>query len=151
MFSLLVIGWLFRLNILIDCKSFQKCQIIPPFLYPVCKLSFFENVTFDLQAPQESSGTASRPPPLNPEPSDGLELQAALAKLSLGAIPPPSTRECSEIRKVKTAALPALEHVFAEGLYFTLTDMVLLPCIHHFLVRPHILISFYLIFFYLLL
>ncbi|XP_062334236.1 glutathione S-transferase C-terminal domain-containing protein [Osmerus eperlanus] len=84
--------------------------------------------------PQESSGTAPRPPTLNPEPSDGLELQAALAKLSVGAVPPPSTRECSEIRKVKTAALPALEHVFAEGLYFTLTDMVLLPCIHHFLI-----------------
>ncbi|XP_072320027.1 glutathione S-transferase C-terminal domain-containing protein [Eucyclogobius newberryi] len=64
---------------------------------------------------------------------DRLELDAALAKLSLRADPVSATRERSEIRKVKTTALPPLEHVFAEGLYFTLTDVVLLPCIHQYL------------------
>nr|XP_015799194.2 glutathione S-transferase C-terminal domain-containing protein isoform X1 [Nothobranchius furzeri] len=65
--------------------------------------------------------------------SDGLELRAALAKLSVDSAPAAATRGSSEIRKVKTTALPPLEHVFAEGLYFTLTDVVLLPCIHQYL------------------
>uniref|UniRef100_A0A672GUM8 Glutathione S-transferase, C-terminal domain containing n=1 Tax=Salarias fasciatus TaxID=181472 RepID=A0A672GUM8_SALFA len=67
------------------------------------------------------------------EPGPGLELRAALAKLSVESVPSPTTRENSEIRKVKTAELPPLEHVFAEGLYFTLTDVVLLPCISQYL------------------
>uniref|UniRef100_A0A672GVS8 Glutathione S-transferase C-terminal domain-containing protein n=1 Tax=Salarias fasciatus TaxID=181472 RepID=A0A672GVS8_SALFA len=71
------------------------------------------------------------------EPGPGLELRAALAKLSVESVPSPTTRENSEIRKVKTAELPPLEHVFAEGLYFTLTDVVLLPCISQYLVRTH--------------
>lgn len=66
---------------------------------------------------------------------DGLELQTALARLSVDAVPAATTREKSDIRKVKTTDLPALEHVFAEGLFFTLTDVVLLPCIHQYLVR----------------
>ncbi|KAJ3614452.1 hypothetical protein NHX12_018024 [Muraenolepis orangiensis] len=58
--------------------------------------------------------------------------KAAITKLSMeDAVP--STREHCEIRKVSTADLPPLEHVFAEGLYFTLTDVVLLPCVHHYL------------------
>lgn len=65
----------------------------------------------------------------------GVELSAALAKLSADAVPSPSTRESSDIRKVKSTDLPVLEHVFAEGLYFTLTDVVLLPCIHQYLVK----------------
>ncbi|XP_072241098.1 glutathione S-transferase C-terminal domain-containing protein [Leuresthes tenuis] len=71
--------------------------------------------------------------------SDGLELRAALAKLSVDSVPASTTRENSEIRKVKTADLPPLEHVFAEGLYFTLTDVVLLPCIYQYLcsLRAH--------------
>lgn len=73
--------------------------------------------------------------------SDGerspLELRAALAKLSVDSVPSSATRENSEIRKVKTTELPPLEHVFAEGLYFTLTDVVLLPCIYLYLVRAH--------------
>ncbi|XP_040893185.1 glutathione S-transferase C-terminal domain-containing protein [Toxotes jaculatrix] len=64
---------------------------------------------------------------------DGLELRAALAKLSVASVPALTTRENSEIRKVKTTDLPPLEHVFAEGLYFTLTDVVLLPCIYQYL------------------
>lgn len=71
----------------------------------------------------------------SPQVSDGLELRAALAKLSVNPVPALTTRENSEIRKVKTTDLPPLEHVFAEGLYFTLTDVVLLPCIHKYLVR----------------
>lgn len=67
--------------------------------------------------------------------SDGLELRTALAKLSVDSLPALTTRENSEIRKVKTTELPPLEHVFAEGLYFTLTDVVLLPCICQYLVR----------------
>lgn len=67
--------------------------------------------------------------------SDGLELRTALAKLSVDSVPASTTRENSEIRKVKTTDLPPLEHVFAEGLYFTLTDVVLLPCVYQYLVR----------------
>ncbi|XP_029015645.2 glutathione S-transferase C-terminal domain-containing protein [Betta splendens] len=68
-----------------------------------------------------------------PQVPDGLELRAALARLSVEPVPAPTTRENSEIRKVRTTDLPPLEHVFAEGLYFTLTDVVLLPCIHKYL------------------
>lgn len=67
--------------------------------------------------------------------SPQLELRQALAKLSMNSVPSAATRESSEIRKVKTTDLPPLEHVFAEGLYFTLTDVVLLPCIYQYLVR----------------
>uniref|UniRef100_A0A3Q2XGP6 Glutathione S-transferase C-terminal domain-containing protein n=1 Tax=Hippocampus comes TaxID=109280 RepID=A0A3Q2XGP6_HIPCM len=76
---------------------------------------------------------------MDSDAGDGLELKAALAKLSVAAAPTPTTRERYEIRKVKTNDLPLLEHVFAEGLYFTLTDVVLLPCIHQYLsfVRTH--------------
>ncbi|XP_016429830.1 glutathione S-transferase C-terminal domain-containing protein-like isoform X2 [Sinocyclocheilus rhinocerous] len=68
------------------------------------------------------------------ESHPGVELSAALAKLSADAVSAPATRERSDIRKVKTTDLPELEHVFAEGLYFTLTDVVLLPCIHQYLI-----------------
>uniref|UniRef100_UPI00398E38AE glutathione S-transferase C-terminal domain-containing protein isoform X2 n=1 Tax=Pristiophorus japonicus TaxID=55135 RepID=UPI00398E38AE len=63
-----------------------------------------------------------------------LELRTALSKLTMEQIPAATSREQSCIRKVKTSDLPALEHVFAEGLYFTLTDVVLLPCLHYFFV-----------------
>ncbi|XP_056422055.1 glutathione S-transferase C-terminal domain-containing protein isoform X1 [Hyla sarda] len=63
-----------------------------------------------------------------------LELTAALSRLSVQDPPIKTAREPAHIRKAKTSDLPSLEHVFAEGLYFTLTDVVLLPCIHHFLV-----------------
>nr|XP_043885229.1 glutathione S-transferase C-terminal domain-containing protein isoform X2 [Solea senegalensis] len=72
-------------------------------------------------------------PGQSPQVCDGLELRAALAKLSVDSVPAVTTRENSEIRKVKTTDLPPLEHVFAEGLYFTLTDVVLLPCIQQYL------------------
>lgn len=69
-----------------------------------------------------------------------LELRAALAKLSVRAVPTLTTRGSSEIRKVKTTELPPLERLFAEGLYFTLTDVVLLPCIYRYLVSIHLLL-----------
>uniref|UniRef100_A0A8C7I865 Glutathione S-transferase C-terminal domain-containing protein n=1 Tax=Oncorhynchus kisutch TaxID=8019 RepID=A0A8C7I865_ONCKI len=73
--------------------------------------------------------------PQDSQSANGLELQAALAKLYVdsGAVLSTTIRESSDIRKVKTTELPQLEHVFAEGLYFTLTDVVLLPCIHQYL------------------
>ncbi|XP_074539899.1 glutathione S-transferase C-terminal domain-containing protein [Halichoeres trimaculatus] len=85
---------------------------------------------------KDSSGGQENPDRMS-EPGqsdcDGLELRAALAKLSVDSVPTSTSRENSEIRKVKTTDLPPLEHVFAEGLYFTLTDVVLLPCIYHYL------------------
>ncbi|XP_054634689.1 glutathione S-transferase C-terminal domain-containing protein [Dunckerocampus dactyliophorus] len=80
-----------------------------------------------------TNGKRTDSDPQSSTPPEGLELRAALAKLSVAAGPSVPTRECSEIRKVKTNDLPELEHVFAEGLYFTLTDVVLLPCIHQYL------------------
>lgn len=82
--------------------------------------------------------------PLN-KSQRGVEMSAALAKLSVDGAPPvPTTRERSDVRKVKTTELPELEHVFAEGLYFTLTDVVLLPCIHQYLVKENSSGSFHL-------
>uniref|UniRef100_A0A673N8R4 Glutathione S-transferase C-terminal domain-containing protein n=1 Tax=Sinocyclocheilus rhinocerous TaxID=307959 RepID=A0A673N8R4_9TELE len=84
----------------------------------------------DSQLKGPNTETESHPNESHP----GVELTAALAKLSADAVPAPSTRERSDIRKVKTTDLPELEHVFAEGLYFTLTDVVLLPCVHQYLI-----------------
>lgn len=83
----------------------------------------------------EAQGDVDAESKPGPQVRDGLELRAALAKLSVDSVPALTTRENSEIRKVKTTDLPPLEHVFAEGLYFTLTDVVLLPCIYQYLVR----------------
>ncbi|MBZ3886011.1 Glutathione S-transferase C-terminal domain-containing protein [Sciurus carolinensis] len=68
--------------------------------------------------------------------SKSLELQMAFSKLRVQEEPATTNREPSHIRKAKPSDLPPLEHVFAEGLYFTLADIVLMPCIHHFLGRP---------------
>lgn len=66
--------------------------------------------------------------------SKSLELKVAFSKLMVQEEPATTNnREASHIRKAKASDLPPLEHVFAEGLYFTLADIVLLPCIHHFL------------------
>ncbi|XP_051866013.1 glutathione S-transferase C-terminal domain-containing protein isoform X2 [Pristis pectinata] len=65
---------------------------------------------------------------------ESLELRTALSKLAVEQIPAVTSREQACIRKVKTADLPPLDHVFAEGLYFTLTDVVLFPCLHYFFV-----------------
>lgn len=63
-----------------------------------------------------------------------LERKVAVPKLAVHEEPATTNREPSHIRKAKASDLPPLEHVFAEGLYFTLADIVLLPCVHHFLV-----------------
>lgn len=69
------------------------------------------------------------------QPSKSLELKVAFSKLTVQDTTTATNREPSDIRKAKASDLPPLEHVFAEGLYFTLADIVLLPCVHHFLVR----------------
>nr|XP_008535074.1 PREDICTED: glutathione S-transferase C-terminal domain-containing protein isoform X2 [Equus przewalskii] len=66
--------------------------------------------------------------------SQSLELQVAFSKLTVQEHPAAPNREPAHIRRAGACALPPLEHVFAEGLYFTLADLVLLPCVHHFLV-----------------
>ncbi|XP_075716715.1 glutathione S-transferase C-terminal domain-containing protein [Rhinoderma darwinii] len=71
---------------------------------------------------------------INLQTPPSVELTAALSKLSVQDVPSKTAREPAHIRKVKISDLPSLEHVFAEGLYFTLSDVVLLPCIHHYLV-----------------
>ncbi|KAG8454128.1 hypothetical protein GDO86_000679 [Hymenochirus boettgeri] len=73
----------------------------------------------------------------DPATKTSLEIEAALLKLTVQEKPTRDKREPSNIRKTKNVDLPPLEHVFAEGLYFTLTDVVLLPCIHSFLVSLH--------------
>ncbi|KFV39744.1 Glutathione S-transferase C-terminal domain-containing protein, partial [Tyto alba] len=64
----------------------------------------------------------------------GLELSIAFSKLLVQEVSDTVNREAPHIRRTKTSDLPLLDHVFAEGLYFTLADIVLLPCIHQFLV-----------------
>lgn len=66
--------------------------------------------------------------------SRSLELKVAFSKLTVQEGAAATNREPPHIRKAKASDLPPLEHVFAEGLYFTLADIVLLPCIHYFLV-----------------
>lgn len=67
--------------------------------------------------------------------SASLELRVAFSKLTVHEEPASANREPAHVRKAKASDLPPLDHVFVEGLYFTLADIVLLPCIHHFLVR----------------
>ncbi|KFU96856.1 Glutathione S-transferase C-terminal domain-containing protein, partial [Pterocles gutturalis] len=67
-------------------------------------------------------------------PLPSLELSIAFSKLLVQEVSDAVNREAPNIRRIKTSDLPLLERVFAEGLYFTLADIVLLPCIHQFLV-----------------
>ncbi|NXC47601.1 GSTCD protein, partial [Penelope pileata] len=67
-------------------------------------------------------------------PLPSLELSVAFSKLHAQEESNAVNREAPLIRRTKTSDLPPLDHVFAEGLYFTLADIVLLPCIHQFLV-----------------
>uniref|UniRef100_A0A671RZV5 Glutathione S-transferase C-terminal domain-containing protein-like n=1 Tax=Sinocyclocheilus anshuiensis TaxID=1608454 RepID=A0A671RZV5_9TELE len=96
----------------------------------ICRQKLQQQKKGDSQLKGPNTETESHPNESHP----GVELTAALAKLSADAVLAPSTRERSDIRKVKTTDLPELEHVFAEGLYFTLTDVVLLPCVHQYLI-----------------
>lgn len=67
-------------------------------------------------------------------PLPSLELSVAFSKLHVQETSN-ALREAPVIRRTKTSDLPPLDHIFAEGLYFTLADIVLLPCIHQFLVH----------------
>ncbi|XP_064508111.1 glutathione S-transferase C-terminal domain-containing protein isoform X2 [Pseudopipra pipra] len=67
-------------------------------------------------------------------PPPSLELSLAFSKLLVQEASDAVNREASHIRRTKTSDLPLLDHIFAEGLYFTVADIVLLPCIHQFLV-----------------
>ncbi|XP_065592592.1 glutathione S-transferase C-terminal domain-containing protein [Cyrtonyx montezumae] len=67
-------------------------------------------------------------------PFPSLELSIAFSKLRVQEVSHTVNREAPLIRRTKTSDLPSLDHVFAEGIYFTLADIVLLPCIHQFLV-----------------
>ena len=66
--------------------------------------------------------------------SRSLELQVAFSTLTVQGHPAAPNREPAHIIRAGTCALLLLEHLFAEGLYFALVDLVLLPCSHHFLV-----------------
>ncbi|CAH6789049.1 Gstcd [Phodopus roborovskii] len=76
---------------------------------------------------------AQQPPKELAGSSKSLELKVAFSKLTVKDAAA-ANREPSHIRKAKASDLPPLEHVFAEGLYFTLADIVLLPSVHHFLI-----------------
>lgn len=82
---------------------------------------------------EKREASAHKTPKDVAEASQSLELKLAFSKLTLQEDSAATNREPSHIRKAKASDLPPLEHVFAEGLYFTLADIVLLPCIHHFL------------------
>ena len=83
----------------------------------------------------QSKGHRQEPSEEGDSSSASLELRVAFSKLTVHKEPASANREPSHVRKAKASDLPPLDHVFAEGLYFTLADIVLLPCIHHFLVR----------------
>ncbi|NXJ61330.1 GSTCD protein, partial [Rostratula benghalensis] len=75
-----------------------------------------------------------KPVEMHEHPLPSLELSIAFSKLLVQEASDAINREAPHIRRTKTSDLPPLDHVFAEGLYFTLADIVLLPCIHQFLV-----------------
>uniref|UniRef100_S4RR43 Glutathione S-transferase, C-terminal domain containing n=1 Tax=Petromyzon marinus TaxID=7757 RepID=S4RR43_PETMA len=77
-----------------------------------------------------SSASRVRYPGVIETKESTVELAAALARLACVGSGAGPGREAPSVRRVVTAQLPALEHVFAEGLYFTLTDLVLFPCVH---------------------
>ncbi|XP_039559723.1 glutathione S-transferase C-terminal domain-containing protein isoform X3 [Passer montanus] len=82
----------------------------------------------------EEATEGLRPGEVHEHPPSSLELSVAFSKLLAQEAPDGINREAPHIRRTKTSDLPLLDHVFAEGLYFTVADLVLLPCIHQFLV-----------------
>ncbi|XP_054998190.1 glutathione S-transferase C-terminal domain-containing protein [Sorex araneus] len=84
---------------------------------------------------QQAAAPGPRPAQAQrPGTGPGPELQAAFCRLGLQEEPAAAPREPPRVRRARASELPPLEHVFAEGLYFTLADIVLLPCVHLFLV-----------------
>ncbi|TRZ14827.1 hypothetical protein HGM15179_012269 [Zosterops borbonicus] len=82
----------------------------------------------------EEATVELKPGDVHEHPPSSLELSVAFSKLLAQETPDAVNREAPHIRRTKTSDLPLLDHVFAEGLYFTVADLVLLPCIHQFLV-----------------
>ncbi|XP_016153136.1 PREDICTED: glutathione S-transferase C-terminal domain-containing protein-like [Ficedula albicollis] len=82
----------------------------------------------------EEAAEELKPGEVPEHPPSSLELSVAFSKLLAQEAPDAINREAPHIRRTKTSDLPLLDHVFAEGLYFTVADLVLLPCIHQFLV-----------------
>ncbi|XP_027693289.1 glutathione S-transferase C-terminal domain-containing protein isoform X2 [Vombatus ursinus] len=95
------------------------------------KLKQQQEVEVPRQSPgsghQGALGESAKPP------TENLELRVALSRLRVQEAPAETPREPVHIRKMQTLDLPPLDHLFAEGLYFTLADLVLLPCVHQFL------------------
>ncbi|NXQ50262.1 GSTCD protein, partial [Catharus fuscescens] len=126
----------------------EHCQAIPPdILLFERKLGEPVRVHNDdkirrQKLQQQKAGAKSGVPELGEEaagevhehPPSSLELSVAFSKLLAQEVPDAVNREAPYIRRTKTSDLPLLDHVFAEGLYFTVADLVLLPCIHQFLV-----------------
>ncbi|NXG49273.1 GSTCD protein, partial [Psilopogon haemacephalus] len=81
----------------------------------------------------EEATEEGKPVKMQEHPLPSLELSIAFSKLLVQERSDVVNREASHIRRTKTSDLPPLDHIFAEGLYFTLADVVLLPCIHQFL------------------
>ncbi|XP_077156824.1 glutathione S-transferase C-terminal domain-containing protein isoform X2 [Paroedura picta] len=81
---------------------------------------------------QKASNTSSEEKSREIQESPPANLEQSFSKLTVQKNPVSTRREPSHIRKMKTSELPPLDHVFAEGLYFTLADIVLFPCIHQF-------------------
>ncbi|NXF91587.1 GSTCD protein, partial [Eubucco bourcierii] len=130
----------------------EHCQTIPPdILLLERKLGEPVRVHNDdkirrQKLQQQKAGAKSAIPALGKEPREegktveiqehplpSLELSIAFSKLLVQGRSDVVNREASHIRRTKTSDLPPLDHIFAEGLYFTLADVVLLPCIHQFL------------------
>ncbi|NWX43826.1 GSTCD protein, partial [Steatornis caripensis] len=82
-----------------------------------------------------------KPVEMPEQPHPSLELSIAFSRLRVQEASDVVNREAPHIRRTKTADLPLLDHVFAEGFYFTLADIVLLPCIHQFLVSSKSLVN----------
>ncbi|XP_075277509.1 glutathione S-transferase C-terminal domain-containing protein isoform X2 [Opisthocomus hoazin] len=131
----------------------QHCQTIPPDILQLeRKLGEPVRVHNDdkirrQKLQQQKAGAKAAVPVLGKEeteegetvemherPLPSLELSIAFSKLLVQEGSGAVNRETPHIRRTKSADLPLLDHVFAEGLYFTLADIVLLPCIHQFLV-----------------
>ncbi|NXS07686.1 GSTCD protein, partial [Neodrepanis coruscans] len=129
----------------------QHCQDIPPdILHFERKLGEPVRVHNDdkirrQKLQQQKAGAKAAVPVLGKEAEElkaevhepappSLELSVAFSKLLVQEAPDAVNREAPHIRRTKTSDLPLLDHIFAEGLYFTVADIVLLPCIHEFLV-----------------
>ncbi|XP_027658404.2 glutathione S-transferase C-terminal domain-containing protein isoform X1 [Falco cherrug] len=131
----------------------ERCQTIPPDILQLeRKLGEPVRVHNDdkirrQKLQQQKAGAKAAVPVLGKEateeektvemhehPLPSLELSIAFSKLLVQDVSDAVNREAPCIRRTKTSDLPLLDHVFAEGLYFTMADIVLLPCIHQFLV-----------------